>query len=259
MKHSSFIIGFPLIILLMFSCQATPKSSVDELSTFSNSDSKLTGYDFNLIVFTGEESGFTYPLDSTKFFSDNIAASLNIVNKTMLNEARATLSNVVDALVPFSNDVNIINIIVYAGHASTNYIAAAGESISYQRFIEQIEKTVANPTLVILGSCFSGNASKFLSPETKIALYTSSQIGMSSSSGGNNGVELSVLGSIVYAFSNFDQVDNDKDHSITASELAKRAMVIANENSEKHGWYEGNKWANFGVYFWGNDLILGAY
>lgn len=259
MKERAITLTILLAVILIYSCTSTPQPALSKETEIPAKESKIEGYSFNLVIMTGETSDFSYPLEITKFFADEVMKYINIVNTTIISGSKATLSNVIASIEPYKNNPSIISIIVYDGHAGSSEMATAGETILYQRFIDEIEKTISSPTLVILGSCYSGNASKYLNTDTKIALLTSSPVGLSSSSGSSNGVELSVLGSIIYALSSLEDVDSNNDGKITTSELAARAMTISNVNSENYGWYEGKKWANFGVYFWGADLILGGY
>lgn len=259
MKERTIILTILLAVIFMFSCTSTPQPTLAKETEVLIKESKIDGYSFNLVIMTGETPDFSYPLEITKFFTDEIGNYISILKTTMLSGSNATLSNLITAIEPYRSSPNIISIIVYDGHAGSSEMVTAGETIPYQRFVDEIENNISSPTLVILGSCYSGNASKYLNTDTKIALFTSSPIELSSSSGSNNGVELSVLGSIIYALSSLEDVDNNNDGKITASELAARAMIVSDVNSENYGWYEGKKWANFGVYFWGADLILGEY
>lgn len=253
MKLSIIVIS----ILLFVSCVSTPVAVTEVIPEINTPASKVEythTHTYNIIAFTGDTSSFQYPIEIVNFFIEEFKSNYNVSGVTFLKGSDVTFNNVKMAIEPYKNVDNIVNIIIYSGHGDSRFLNAY-ENIVQKDFAQYLD-TIITPTIVLINSCYSGNIGGFLKPNSNITLITGSAPNASTSSGGNNGIHLNMLASIIYAIRLGIALDTDKDGDISILELVSEALEITKENIEKHG----KGWANFGVFLWGkNDRVVATY
>lgn len=249
-------------ILLFVSCVSTPVAVTEVVPEVSVSATVAAPvvveythtYTYNIVAFTGDTSTFQYPVEIVNFFIDNFKSIYNVSNVTLLTGANATFDKLKAVVEPYRNVANVVNIILYSGHGNM-YGFNAYADIQYRNFIQYFD-TFVTPTIILVDSCHSGNLSRFLKPNTNLTVITGSAPDTTTSSGGDGGVQLNMLASIIYALQTGIELDTDKDGDISILEVVSEAVTITEHNISTYG----KGWARFGVFLWGeDDRVVATY
>lgn len=99
-------------------------------------------------------------------------AQVPVINISLLAYKNATREKFTATMAPFENSRDVFAIVVFAGHGNERNMLFGDCQVPYQRLVDYMEENIAGPKLLIVSSCFSGNAKEFLDDGTDLLLIT---------------------------------------------------------------------------------------
>ncbi len=230
-------------------------------------------YQYNIVSITGPNivppESWGAIQDTAKYFSKTFTKQVDVANNSLLAYKNATWENFIATMVPFEGRSDIFTIVVFAGHGNERNMLFGDNQVPYQRLVDYMEENIAGPKLLIVSSCFSGNAKEFLDDGTDLLLitdtgypgyvqkpgykdiYSSSFNGVTGMS--NNYRGRISLSSIVYSFSLMKEklweLDFNGDGNTNIAEVLPPYQRVTEELKKKF------KETEYGVFAWGNTSL----